>query len=172
MSGPLFKVVVEGTSDFDAALASLAHRGESDLDRVETTVREILAAVRSDKDAALARYVEKFEQRKPEKFFVRDYGGRAALAELTPELRAALELAHARIQRYHEVQRDKQLGSFEYSEEGVTLGSRVTPLERVGVYAPGGKALYPSSVLMCAVPARVAGVAEVYLACPQVNATV
>ncbi|MFZ5895350.1 MAG: histidinol dehydrogenase [Myxococcota bacterium] len=168
----LFKCVVQGSKEFDDALSRLAHRGESDLDRVEPVVREILQAVRSERDAGLSRYVEKFERRKPERFFVREYAGREALAEIAPEVRAALELAHARIRRYHEVQREKQLGGFEYEENGVTLGSRVTPVERVGVYAPGGKALYPSSVLMCAVPARVAGVAEVYLACPQVNATV
>lgn len=172
MSELLFKSVASGSPEFDAALERLAHRGESDLDRVEPVVREILDAVRREKDKGLARYVEKFERRTPTRFFVRDYGGREALAEVSAEVRAALELAHARIQRYHEAQREKQLSSFEYTEHGVTLGSRVSPLERVGVYAPGGKALYPSSVLMCAVPARVAGVAEVYLACPQVNATV
>ncbi|HET9929385.1 MAG TPA: histidinol dehydrogenase [Polyangiaceae bacterium] len=172
MNDVLFKSVESGSSEFDAALERLARRGESDLDRVEPVVREILETVRREKDSALRRYVEKFERRTPGRLFVRDYGGREALAELDPVVRSALELGHARIKRYHEVQREKQLAGFEYEEQGVTLGSRVSPLERVGVYAPGGKALYPSSVLMCAVPARVAGVTEVYLACPQVNATV
>lgn len=172
MNDVLFKSVESGSSEFDTALARLARRGESDLDRVEPVVREILETVRREKDSALRRYVEKFERRTPERLFVRDYGGREALTELDPVVRSALELAHARIERYHQAQREKQLAGFEYEEQGVTLGSRVSPLERVGVYAPGGKALYPSSVLMCAVPARVAGVTEVYLACPQVNATV
>lgn len=172
MNDVLFKSVESGMSDFDGALERLARRGESDLDRVEPVVREILETVRREKDSALRRYVEKFERRTPERLFVRDYGGREALAALDPVVRSALELAHARIERYHQVQREKQLAGFEYEEQGVTLGSRVSPLERVGVYAPGGKALYPSSVLMCAVPARVAGVTEIYLACPQVNSTV
>jgi histidinol dehydrogenase len=167
----LFRSVTAGSPEFDATLDRLARRGESDLDRVEGVVREVVAAVRGEGDAALARYVEKFEKRQPKRFFVRDYGGRAALESLPGPIRAALELAATRIRRYHEQQRER-LGGFEYTEEGVTLASRVTPLERVGVYAPGGKALYPSSVLMCAVPAAVAGVREIYLACPQVNAEV
>jgi histidinol dehydrogenase len=164
----LLRSVSEGGADFDTALAALAVRGQNDLDRIEPQVREIVEAVRREGDAALARYVERFERRRPERWFVRDYGGKPALARLRPDVRAALELAAARIRRYHEQQRD-HLGGFEAHEGGVTLASRATPLDRVGVYAPGGKALYPSSVLMCAVPASVAGVKEIYLACPQVN---
>ncbi|HWA76932.1 MAG TPA: histidinol dehydrogenase [Polyangiaceae bacterium] len=167
----LLRSVVAGSPEFDITLERLVRRGESDLDRVEAVVREVVAAVRSEGDPALARYVERFEKRRPSQFFVRDYGGRAALESLAAPVRAALELAAKRIRRYHEEQRER-LGGFEFSEGGVTLASRVTPLERVGVYAPGGKALYPSSVLMCAVPAAVAGVREIYLACPQVNAEV
>jgi histidinol dehydrogenase len=74
----------------------------------------------------------------------------------------------ARIRRYHQRQAE-QLVSFEYTENGVLLGSRCTPLGRVGVYAPGGKARYPSSVLMCAVPAQVAGVGEIILATPDAS---
>jgi histidinol dehydrogenase len=164
----LLRSVSEGGADFDSALAALAVRGQSDLERIEPQVREIVDAVRREGDGALARYVERFERRSPARWFVRDYDGKAALSKLRPEVRAALELAAARIRRYHERQRD-HLGGFEESEGGVTLASRATPLDRVGVYAPGGKALYPSSVLMCAVPASVAGVGEIYLACPQVN---
>jgi histidinol dehydrogenase len=171
MSSALFRIVVSGTPDFDRVLASLVRRGDSDLGKVESSVREIVEAVRQEKNEALLRYVERFEGRKPERVFREDYDGAAALESLAPEIRAALELAADRIARYHTAQLDR-LGGFEYTEGGVTLASRVTPLERVGVYAPGGKALYPSSVLMCAVPARVAGVKEIYLACPQVNAAV
>ena len=74
----------------------------------------------------------------------------------------------ARIRRYHQRQAES-LGGFEYTEQGVTLGSRVTPLARVGVYAPGGKARYPSSVLMCAMPAQVAGVTEIIVASPDTS---
>ena len=161
--------VTQGTPEFDALLARLARRGESDLDRVEPAVREILGAVRSEGDAALTRYVERFEKRAlPKAWVQRDYGGEAALASLPAPVREALVEAAARIRRYHQRQADG-LGGFEYTEQGVTLGSRVTPLARVGVYAPGGKARYPSSVLMCAVPAQVAGVTEIIVACPDTS---
>ena len=161
--------VTQGTAEFDSLLARLARRGESDLDRVEPAVREILSAVRSEGDAALKRYVERFEKRPlPPAWLQRDYGGPSALASLSAPVREALVEATARIRRYHQRQADG-LGGFEYTEQGVTLGSRVTPLARVGVYAPGGKARYPSSVLMCAVPAQVAGVAEIIVACPDTS---
>jgi histidinol dehydrogenase len=113
----------------------------------------------------LLRYVERFEQRAPKHLLVRDYEGEAALALLPTPVREALVEGAERIRRYH-LRQAESLGGFEYTEDGVTLASRVTPLARVGVYAPGGKARYPSSVLMCAVPAQVAGVAEIIVASP------
>ena len=160
--------VTEGTADYEALLARLARRGESDLDRVEPAVREILSAVRSEGDRGLARYVERFEKRLPKTWLERDYGGEAALRGLPAPVAAALVEGAERIRRYHRRQAES-LGGFEYTEQGVTLGSRVTPLERVGVYAPGGKARYPSSVLMCAVPAQVAGVTEIIVASPDTS---
>jgi histidinol dehydrogenase len=168
----LLTPVLEGTPAFDAWLARLRRRGEADLGRVESAVREIIGAVRAEGDRALARFIEKFEQKTPPSPLLRrDYGGAAALASLEPALRQALVTAAERIERYH-VRQSQGLFGFEYEEDGVRLGSRVLPLERVGVYAPGGKARYPSSVLMCAVPARVAGVGEIILACPDTSAEV
>jgi len=158
----------QGTIDYDQLLSRLARRGETDLDRVEPAVREILGAVRKEGDAALARYVTRFENRQPKAWLERDYGGEAALAGLPAPVREALIEGAARIRRYHQKQAD-HLGGFEYVEDGVTLGSRVSPLARVGVYAPGGKARYPSSVLMCAVPAQVAGVSEIIVASPDTS---
>jgi histidinol dehydrogenase len=159
-------VAVEaGSAAFDELVERLERRGESDLSAVEPAVREILAAVRAEGDSAVRRFVERFERRTVQTLYITDYGGAPALASLSPEVRAALDEAHARIARYHEKQAE-QLRSFEYAEGGVTLGSRVTPLERVGVYVPGGKARYPSSVLMSAVIARVAGVRHVIVASP------
>ncbi|HVY26308.1 MAG TPA: histidinol dehydrogenase [Polyangiaceae bacterium] len=157
--------------DFARALARLARRGESDLERVEPVVREILAAVRSDGDAAVLRFVEQHEKRKPTELLVRNFDGAAALASLPETVRQALQLSAERVRRYHEEQKKHLLG-FSYSEGGITLHNRVLPVEKAGVYAPGGKANYPSSVLMTAIPARVAGVAEVILACPQVSTEV
>jgi histidinol dehydrogenase len=165
----LLSPVVDGTPAFDALLSRLLRRGEADLARVEPVVREIIAAVRSEGDRALGRFVQKFEKKTGEgPFLRRDYGGAEALSSLEPALRQALVTAAERIERYHVRQREGLFG-FEYEEDGVRLGSRVLPVERVGVYAPGGKARYPSSVLMCAVPARVAGVDEIILACPDTS---
>ncbi len=161
-------IVREGGANFTETLRKLSRRGETDLDRVEPAVREILGAVRTEGDAAVRRYVERFERRKVGPLLIEDYGGAEALASLPSELARALRTATARIREYHEKQAE-QLRTFEYEKEGVTLSSRVTPLERLGIYAPGGKACYPSSVLMCAVPAKVAGVREIYLASPDTS---
>lgn len=155
-------IVLEGTPGFDATLARLESRGEADFARVEPVVREILGAVRTGGDAAVQRYSERFGRRAPA-LVVRDYDGAAALARLPDEARSALQLAATRIRAFHEHQRD---AGFRYHEEGITLGTRVLPVGRAGVYAPGGKARYPSSVLMAAIPADVAGVGEVLLATP------
>src|SRR5579864_1133966 len=153
---------VDGTPEFDAALNRLEVRGEADFARVESTVREILGAVRVDGDAAVLRYAEKFGRRPP-RLLVRDYPGAAALARLPSDVREALELAAGRIREFHEHQRD---AGFSYEVDGIVLGVRVLPVGRAGVYAPGGKARYPSSILMSAIPARVAGVKDTILATP------
>lgn len=153
---------LEGTSAFDDALSRLEARGEADFARVEPVVREILSAVRAEGDAAVQRYAERFGRRSP-KLVVRDYPGPAALARLPSDSREALELAAARIRSFHEHERD---AGFRYEEGGITLGVRVSPVGRAGVYAPGGKARYPSSVLMSAIPAHVAGVPEIFVSTP------
>jgi len=166
-----FRSLDAQSSGFGAALEKLGRRGDTDLERVEPVVREILSAVRSEGDAAVLRFVERFEGRRVSELFIRDYGGEAALAALPILVREALELSARRVRRYHEEQK-KHLSGFTFTEDGVTLESRVLPVSRAGVYAPGGKANYPSSVLMTAIPARVAGVTEVVLACPQVSVEV
>jgi histidinol dehydrogenase len=153
---------VEGTADFEAALARLEFRGDSDFARVEPAVREILAAVRAEGDAAVQRYNERFGRRAPQ-LVAREYPGAAALARLPADVRGAMELAASRVRAFHMHERD---AGFRYEEAGITLGVRVLPVARAGVYAPGGKARYPSSVIMSAVPAHVAGVREIILATP------
>jgi histidinol dehydrogenase len=158
----MLAIVLEGTQEFDAALSRLESRGESDFARVEPAVREVLAAVRAEGDVAVQRYNERFGRRAPQ-LMVREYDGAGALARLPVEARAALELAAERIRAFHEHERET---GFRYEEDGITLGVRVLPVARAGVYAPGGKARYPSSVLMSAIPARVAGVEEIIVATP------
>ena len=164
----LLPIFADGSGPFEATLAGLSARGPGDLDAVAPAVREILAAVRAEGDVAVRRYVERFERRQAGPLVLTDFDGAAALARLAPAVRDGLELAARRIESFHRRQYDAELAhaSFSYDEDGITLGMRVSPLARVGVYAPGGKARYPSSVLMSAIPARVAGVADVVLATP------
>lgn len=158
----MLAIYLEGKPEFEVALAKLEMRGEADFATVESAVREILAAVRAGGDAAVQRYNERFGRRAP-RLLARDYPGAEALARLPAEARAALQLSASRVQAFHE--HDCQVG-FRYDHEGIGLGVRVLPVARAGVYAPGGKARYPSSVIMSAIPARVAGVAEIILATP------
>ncbi len=164
----LLPILADGTAPFEAALAALATRGSGDLDAVTPAVREILAAVRAEGDVAVRRYVERFERRTPGTLLRRVDGGAAALSRLPPAVRDGRVHAAERIERFHRRPWDAELSraSFLHEEAGVTLGMRVRPLARVGVYAPGGKARYPSSVLMTAIPARVAGVKDIVLATP------
>jgi histidinol dehydrogenase len=162
----MMRIVHEGTEAFELERARLLGRGAADLEAVEAPVREVLGEVRKHGDDAVRRYVEQFESRKVGVLFTRAYDGAGALSRLSPEVRAGLETATARIARYHERQRTH---GFRYEEDGVRLGMRERPLARVGVYAPGGKARYPSSVLMTAIPARVAGVGDIVLATPAPN---
>lgn len=171
MSAGTITIHQDGAEEFERALSALARRGDTDLERVEPAVREIVDAVRKRGDDAVREYVKRFENRRCEKLLIRDYGGEKALESLTPALKNALVTAADRIRRYHAHQAEQQK-TFEYEEQGILLSSRVTPVSRVGIYAPGGKASYPSSVLMCAIPAQVAGVEEIYLASPDTNAEV
>jgi histidinol dehydrogenase len=159
----MIRIVTETTSEFERERVRLLRRGHDDFEAVEGSVRETIAAIRRDGDEALFTLVERFEGRRPEPLFTREYDGLGALSRLPRELRESMELATARIVRYHEHQ---LTGGFRYEEAGVRLGMRVRPIRSVGVYAPGGKARYPSSVLMSALPARVAGVKEIVLATP------
>ena len=110
---PILSIAREGTPDFELALTRLERRGEADLDRVEGAVREVLAAVRREGDAAVRAFVRKFEHREVEALVVSDYGGRNALESLPDEVREALLEAAKRIRRYHERQLE-DLVSFEY----------------------------------------------------------
>ncbi len=163
------------SSSFTSTLAVLRDRGESDSAKVEGAVRGILDEVRRDGDAAVLRFVERFEKRAVRTLFrpVTEIDTAGALARLPAAEREALELAAARIRRFHAHERATMFpelevgrGGFRFEDEGITLGLRVRALDRVGVYAPGGKARYPSSVLMSAIPAQTAGVREIILATP------
>jgi histidinol dehydrogenase len=134
--------------------------------KVEKAVRKIIADVRKRGDAAVRAYTKKFDGMVP-----KDHALSAKLIDAIPrEQSRALRAAYERIHAFHERQKQQ---SWEYTDaEGTRLGQRVSPLERVGLYVPGGKAAYPSSVLMNAAPAKVAGVGELIMVSPQPNALV
>ncbi|MEW6611348.1 MAG: histidinol dehydrogenase [Pseudomonadota bacterium] len=155
------------TPDFDQALRRLTD-WDAGLDpAVEATVRDVLHAVREQGDRAVLDYTQRFDRLRANSLAELEVPRaklREALAGLAPADREALALAAERIRSYHERQVAE---SWEYSEaDGTRLGQRVTPLARVGIYVPGGKAAYPSSVLMNAIPAKVAGVAEIIMVVP------
>jgi len=133
-------------------------------------VAEILADVRARGDAAVLEYTARFDgvtaRSVAELELTRDEL-RAALDAITPAQRLALEAAADRVKSYHQCQLDACGRSWSYrDEDGTLLGQKVTPIDRVGIYVPGGKAAYPSSVLMSALPAHVAGVGEVVMVVP------
>ena len=159
--------------DFQTFLeANVEH--ESD---VSQTVQEIISQVRTQGDSALLAYTQEFDRVDVESAAQLEISQdelQSALTSIEPTQREALQQAQQRIQDYAEHQR---LQSWEYTDShGSLLGQKVTPLDRVGIYVPGGTAAYPSSVLMNAVPAKVAGVPEVVMVAPtpdgKVNQTV
>jgi histidinol dehydrogenase len=152
---------------FDAELAALIDFEAALDEKVETAVAGILEAVRLRGDAALLEYTERFDRWSPKaasELEVPLAQARAALEALPVEEHDALEVAAARIRAHHEHQRQESWRSRE--ADGTELGQQVTPLDSVGLYVPGGKAAYPSSVLMSAVAAKVAGVPTLVMVTP------
>ena len=155
---------------FETKLAKLLAFESAQDEHIEKTVEAILRDVRSCGDEAVLEYTNKFDQLGASSIASLEIPAKdleRALAGLSKARRTALEQAAARIRSYHERQ---TLVSWQYTEaDGTTLGQKVTPLDRVGVYVPGGKAAYPSTVLMNTLPAKVAGVSEIVMVVPTPN---
>ncbi len=156
-------------SDKDARkglLAGRIQRSPGQYGQYEAAVREIVADVKERGDEALFSYTEKFDHVKLDASSIRvpETEIQEAYTQVDASLTEVIRHALARIRSYHEKQ--KQNSWFESHPDGTILGQKVTPLERAGVYVPGGKAAYPSSVLMNIVPAKIAGVEEVVMATP------
>lgn len=154
-------------SDFAAQLDSLLAWEASTHEAVEASVKHIIADVRQRRDAALVELTNRFDDRQASSMadliITRDQLA-AALTRIPAVQRDALEQAAHRVREYHQHQRQE---SWRYTTEGGTvLGQQVTPMDRIGMYVPGGKASYPSSVLMNAIPAQVAGVPEIVMVSP------
>jgi len=159
-------IIKTDSQDFAPQFARIEGRGKETDPRIASTVKEIIDRVAADGDQALFEYTKKFD----------GYSINAATIKLSDDdIREAastvaasdvdkLKLAARRIERFHENQR-QQSWSFE-DEPGIELGQLIRPLERVGIYAPGGTAAYPSTLLMAAIPAKIAGVPEIILTTP------
>ena len=137
----------------------------SDLDRVKGSVSEIIGRVRAEGDDALVDLTKKFDGIDLAEIAVSDEEREAAYDQVDAELVESLVQAEVRISRFHELQRGRDLWLQEM-EPGITLGVKTTPLSRVGAYVPGGRAAYPSTALMCTIPAVVAGVREICCCTP------
>ena len=147
-------------------LENLLKRSPNQYGSYETAVREILAKIQEEGDGALFAYTKKFDRAEITEQNVRvtDEQIREAYETVDPALVDVIRKSLVNIRNYHEKQ--KQNSWFTSSEDGTMLGQKVTPLEKVGVYVPGGKAVYPSSVLMNIVPAKVAGVDRIIMTTP------
>jgi histidinol dehydrogenase len=157
-------------ADFEARFQQVLHWSADTDAAIETRVAEIIADVRARGDDAVLAYTARFDGVDAPSVAALEIGAdelRAALDAITAAQRSALEAAAARVRSYHQHQLDACGRSWQYRDaDGTLLGQKVTPLDRVGIYVPGGKAAYPSSVLMNAIPAQVAGVGEIVMVVP------
>ncbi len=155
---------------FEAEFKRVLHWSAETDAAIEQRVADILADVQQRGDAAVLEYTARFDGVRAESVAALEIGAselQAALDAISPAQRAALEQAADRVRRYHARQLEACGLSWRYrDDDGTLLGQKVTPLDRVGIYVPGGKAAYPSSVLMNAIPAQVAGVPEIVMVVP------
>ncbi|MBL8504965.1 MAG: histidinol dehydrogenase [Methylobacillus glycogenes] len=154
-------------ASFDQDLKALLAFETAQDDQIDTVVADILRNVKTRGDAAVLEYTQRFDRLQADSMATLEIGQaelQAALDSLPAEQRDALQQAAQRVRDYHQKQ---LMSSWTYTEaDGTLLGQQVTALDRVGLYVPGGKAAYPSSVLMNAIPAKVAGVAELIMVVP------
>lgn len=154
-------------SQFSEDLATLTAWSAVADNGLDATVRDILHQVRTQGDSAVIDFTAKFDRFPVSSMTDLTIGRETiqqALADIDPAIRAALEQAAQRINVFHQRQRQE---SWQYTDDtGTLLGQKVTALQRVGIYVPGGKAAYPSSVLMNAIPAKVAGVEQIIMVTP------
>jgi histidinol dehydrogenase len=156
---------------FEAEFTTLIGQARETTESVDQAVAAIISDVRASGDAALLRFTARFDRLSltPDRLRIATAEIDAAVAGIAPELMAALDLAATRIEAFHRLQLPSDIETTDSA--GLTLGMRWTPLDAVGLYVPGGKAAYPSSVLMNAIPARVAGVPRIAMCVPTPDGT-
>lgn len=160
-------IINSNDTAFGEVFQELLGRGKMDMEHVSSIVKGIIDEIRAEKNSALIRHISKFDRWNPEnadELRIDPADMKKAYDALSPELKSALHLAYDRIRAYHEKQLPKSW--FDTEANGTILGQKVTPVDRAGLYIPGGKAAYPSSLLMNVIPAQVAGVQEIIVTTP------
>ena len=162
------KVLRVGEKGFDRYLSEVEGRMAQDGLHLEREVRSILKDVRNRGDKALVHYTQVFDGlRIPiHQLQVKRSEVREAYRKVPQDFLGTLKRATRRIRKFHQLLSKKLMTSLKEEEKGIRLGQAMRPLERVGIYVPGGKASYPSTVLMAAIPAKVAGVHEILMVTP------
>lgn len=158
------------SSDFKAQFEELLGRGKMDMEHVSAIVGNIISEIRSNKNQALKEHIAKFDKWTPnsdEELKISTESMGKAYKNLDEKLKSALHLSYDRIKIYHEKQKPRSW--FDDEPNGTILGQRVTPVDSAGLYIPGGKAAYPSSLLMNVIPAQVAGVENIVVCTPTPN---
>ena len=161
------KIINTKNANFKAEFEAILARANSDIKGVSTIVMNIIEEIVKEGNTALKRHIEKFDKwevKSDDDLMICPDSMKKAYDNLDEKLRAALHTAYDRIKNYHEKQLPKSWLDFE--SNGTILGQKVTPVDRAGLYIPGGKAAYPSSLLMNAIPAIVAGVKEIVVCTP------
>ena len=161
------KIIASNERAFGTMVRKAVSRAGLRNDKVESAVRTILKAVERGGDAAVSRYTQKFDRVaiKPEAFRITPDQVREAYYKIRKEDGDALRYAAHRITAFHDREKPRAR-TWMYQDGTITLGQTILPFDSVGLYVPGGKAVYPSSVLMSAIPAKVAGVKRVVMCCP------
>ncbi len=164
------KIFSINDEDFSKNFDELLNRGKMDIEGVSSIVQNILNEIKKDKNSALKKHIAKFDKWTPKDdndLQISTKEMKKAYDNLDDNLKNALHKAYKRITSFHKKQLKKSW--FDYEENGNILGQKVTPVEKAGLYIPGGKAAYPSSLLMNAIPAIVAGVKEIVVCTPTPN---
>ena len=164
------KIIYTKDKEFKTEFENILKRAKSDIKGVSKIVENIIDEIVEDGNEALKRHIEKFDKwivKSDDELLISQDSMKKAYETLDESLKKSLHIAYERIKIYHEKQLPKSWIDFE--ENGTILGQKVTAVDRAGLYIPGGKAAYPSSLLMNAIPAKVAGVKEIVVCTPTPN---
>jgi histidinol dehydrogenase len=156
--------------NFKKDFNELLKRGHMDMDNVSKIVLDIISEIKKEGNGALKRHIEKFDKwqvQEDASLEIATKDMQKAYENISDELKDALQVAFERIKAYH--QKQKPTSWLDFEDNGTVLGQKITPVDRAGLYIPGGKAAYPSSLLMNAIPALVAGVKEIVVCTPAPN---